>query len=72
MERIKNARWLFIAAMILQTIIFGSGSALTKVAYESVTPLWCMTLRFGLATVLFVIVFGPRMSRQLSGVSIRA
>ncbi len=72
MERIKNARWLFIAAMILQTIIFGSGSALTKVAYESVTPLWCMTLRFGLATVLFVIVFGSRMSRQLRGVSIRA
>lgn len=71
MERIKNARWLFIAAMILQTIIFGSGSALTKVAYDSVTPLWCMALRFGLATALFALIFGPRMMRQLRGVSVR-
>ncbi len=71
MERIKNARWLFIAAMILQTIIFGSGSALTKVAYDSVTPLWCMALRFGLATAIFMLIFGPRMMRQLRGVSVR-
>ena len=53
--------------VVVQTVIFGFGNVITKFAYESVTPLWCMVLRFGLALALFALAFGPRMVRELRG-----
>lgn len=71
MERWKQARWPFVAFVLIEVVIFGSGSAVTKFAYESVTPLWCMTLRFGLASVVFLAFFGRRMAKRLRTVSVR-
>ena len=71
MERWKQARWPFVAFVLIEVIIFGSGSAVTKFAYESITPLWCMTLRFGLASVVFLAFFGRRMAKRLRTVSVR-
>ena len=53
--------------VVVQTVIFGFGNVITKFAYESVTPLWCMVLRFGLALAVFALAFGPRMVRELRG-----
>lgn len=53
--------------VVVQTVIFGFGNVITKFAYESVTPLWCMVLRFGLALAAFALVFGSRMVRELRG-----
>lgn len=53
--------------VVVQTVIFGFGNVITKFAYESVTPLWCMVLRFGLALALFALAFGLRMVRELRG-----
>ena len=53
--------------VVVQTVIFGFGDVITKFAYESVTPLWCMILRFGLALAVFALIFGPRMVRELRG-----
>ena len=53
--------------VVVQTVIFGFGNVIAKFAYESVTPLWCMVLRFGLALALFALAFGPRMVRELRG-----
>lgn len=71
MERWKQARWPFVAFVLIEVIIFGSGSAITKFAYESVAPLWCMTLRFGLASVVFFAFFGRRIVKQLCRVRVR-
>ena len=35
----KQARWPFVAFVLIEVVIFGSGSAVTKFAYESITPL---------------------------------
>lgn len=51
----------------MQTVIFWLGNVVTKFAYESVTPLWCMVLRFGLALAAFALVFGSLMVRELRG-----
>lgn len=67
MSRLMDIRAICIASVVLQTIIFGSGSAITKLAYESISPLWCMALRFGLAALVFAVLFGPRMVRGLKG-----
>lgn len=53
--------------VVAQTVIFGLGNVITKFAFESVTPLWCMVLRFDLALAAFALVFGPRMVRELRG-----
>lgn len=72
MARLKQSRWTFIALVIIETLIFGSGSAITKMAYDSITPFWCLTLRFGLAIGVFALFFGPRMYRSLRNARLRA
>ncbi len=67
MARLMNIRSICIASVVLQTIIFGSGSAITKLAYDSISPLWCLAIRFGLAAAVFAVLFGPRMVRGLKG-----
>ena len=71
MARRSSARWPFVACVVLQTVIFGSGSAITKLAYESITPLWCLVVRFGLAALVFGLFLGPRIVRQLRSVCVR-
>ena len=41
MGRWKEARWPYLAFVLIEVVIFGSGSAVTKFAYESISPLWC-------------------------------
>lgn len=65
LAQVKDARWLFVGSVILQTLIFGFGSAVTKLAYDSVSPLWCMVLRFGFAFLVLVIPFGRHILREL-------
>ena len=68
----RSKRWPYVACVVLQTVIFGSGNAITKMAYESITPMWCLAIRFGLAALVFAIFFGPRIVRQLKGARIGA
>ena len=67
MKMQQGSRSPFVLCVVVQTVIFGLGNVITKFAYESVTPLWCMVLRFGLALAAFALVFGPRMVRELRG-----
>lgn len=69
--QLKDARWLFVGSVVLQTLIFGLGSAITKLAYDSVTPLWCMVLRFGLAFLVFAVPFGKHIFTQLRSARLR-
>ena len=32
--------------VLIEVVIFGSGSAVTKFAYDSITPLWCLAVRW--------------------------
>lgn len=49
----------------MQGLIYGLGNAVTKVAYESITPFWGMVFRFGLAFLVFMIFFGKAILQQL-------
>ena len=65
-------RWAFIVLVVLQTVIFGFGNVLTKIAYSDITPLWCLVLRFSLAFAVFSVLFGRRIMRELRRVRVRA
>lgn len=67
MARLMDIRGICVASVVLQTIIFGSGSAFTKLAYDSISPMWALAVRFGLASAVFAVLFGPRIVRGLKG-----
>ena len=63
LKRIKYASYI-----LLQSVIYGFGNPLTKVAYRSITPFWLLTFRFSLALLIFLIFFGKRIVPQLRAV----
>ena len=71
MSHWKQARWPFVVFVLIEVVIFGSGSAVTKFAYDSITPLWCLAVRFGLATAVFALFFGRRIVARLRNVKVR-
>lgn len=66
----KNKTLIYGSMVALQALIYGMGNAVTKIAYESITPFWSMVLRFGLAFVVFLIFFGKGIFKQLKDVSL--
>ncbi|MPM10551.1 hypothetical protein SDC9_56883 [bioreactor metagenome] len=50
-----NVNFRYIALVLLQTALWGVGNPLIKIAQRSVTPLWCLALRFILASVIFIL-----------------
>ena len=51
--------------ILLQSVVYGFGNPLTKAAYESITPFWCLFFRFSLAFLIFMIFFGKSIIRQI-------
>ena len=47
----------YILFILIQSLIYGFSNPLTKTAYETITPLWLIALRFTISTVLFLPVF---------------
>lgn len=60
-----SKNWTYVWCIVAQTAIFGLGNAVTKLAYDSITPFWCLALRFGLALLVFSLFFGRRIACQL-------
>jgi len=61
----KNTVVSCISMIILQSVIYGIGNPITKIAYESITPFWCLALRFVLAFVLLAMIAGKRAIIEL-------
>ena len=62
-ERIK-----YVSFVLLQSVVYGFGNPLTKIAYESITPFWLLTFRFSIALLIFLIFFGKSIITQLKTV----
>ncbi len=56
---------VYVVFVALEAAIFGFGNVLMKFAYAGITPLWCSTLRFGLAFLVFLLFFGRKSLPQL-------
>ena len=64
-----SGKALYISFILIQSLVYGIGNPLTKVAYHSITPLWLLAARFSLAFLLFALFFGRRLFAQLRKVS---
>lgn len=60
-----NKTWLYGMFILLQSILYGIGNPLSKIAFESISALWCLAVRFTLAFVVFAVLFGGRAVKQL-------
>lgn len=66
----KHMKKMFVALVVLETLIFGSGNVFTVFAYESITPFWSLAIRFALASAVFGLLFGKKIVRELRQVSV--
>ena len=63
-------QWVYMFFILGQSILYGIGNPVTKIAYDSLTVFWCLTFRFTLAALLFLLFFGRKILSQLRGVSV--
>ena len=68
----QGKNMVFAAFVVLQAIFYGADNVVMKVAYGEVSPLWCQTLRFGLAFALFMALFGKQIVKGLRGSRVSA
>lgn len=68
----RNKSWMFVMLVVLQTAIYGAANVVMKVAYADIPPLWCTALRFGIAFVVFMALFGRSIGSQLRCAGLRA
>lgn len=61
----EHSALYYASFIILQGLIFGIGNPIVKFAYESITPIWCLTIRFTIASLIFAIFFGKQTAREL-------
>lgn len=61
----KYGNWIFYLFILGQSLVYGFGNPMTKVAYESITPLWMLAARFTLAFLIMMILFGNRVIKAL-------
>ena len=61
----------YIFLIVIQGLIFGIGNPLIKFAYESISPLWALAIRFTLATLIFLVMFGKTALPELRQTKIK-
>ena len=66
MESAKKYKYMGI--ILLQSVIYGFGNPLTKIAFESITPFWSLAIRFTTAFLVFMLFFGKRIIESLKSV----
>jgi drug/metabolite transporter (DMT)-like permease len=54
--------------ILLQSVIYGFGNPLTKIAFKSITPFWSLSVRFTIAFIVFMLFFGRRIIGSLKSV----
>lgn len=64
-----ESKYKYMGFILLQSVIYGFGNPLTKIAFESITPFWCLSIRFSIAFLVFMLFFGRQIIDSLKGVS---
>lgn len=57
----KKGRIRYELYILIQSVVYGFGNPLTKVAYQSITPLYLLAVRFGLAALVLFVPFHKRI-----------
>ncbi|MBQ1343376.1 MAG: EamA family transporter [Firmicutes bacterium] len=58
----RTARYSLL--LVLQSLLWGVGNPVLKIAMFTMPPLWCLFFRFALACLIFAVVFRRRLKEQ--------
>lgn len=61
----------YISLICIQGLIFGIGNPIVKFAYESITPIWLLTIRFSFAALVFLLFCGKTVIPELKRTKIK-
>jgi len=64
-SKYKDKRIVYILMIVLQCVLWGIGNPITKIAYESITPFWCLVFRFAMAGGILAAIAGKRIIAEL-------
>ena len=67
----KERRYIYYLFILIQSLVYGIGNPLTKVCYESITPMWSLATRFTLAFLIMLALFHRQVFESLKAVSPR-
>ncbi|MFV0362935.1 MAG: DMT family transporter [Suipraeoptans sp.] len=71
MNESNNNQKKYAGLILLQSLVYGFGNPLTKVAYESTTPFILLAIRFTLAFFIFMLFFGKRIITHIKEIKFR-
>ena len=61
----KKSNIIYYFFILGQSLVYGFGNPMTKIAYESITPLWMLATRFSIAFVVMLVLFRKRIGDSL-------
>jgi drug/metabolite transporter (DMT)-like permease len=62
--------WRYAWLILLQSLVYGLGNPLTKLAYDTISPLWMLATRFTLATAVMMLIWGRSIVDDLRTVPV--
>ena len=57
----KGKQSIYVIFILIQSLVYGIGNPITKIAYQSVTPLWLLTIRFTMASAVLLLFCGKHI-----------
>ncbi len=63
----KDKKALYVSFILIQSLVYGIGNPITKIAYQSITPLWLLAVRFTMASAVMLVFFGRRLLSAIKG-----
>lgn len=69
-ENPRSRTLLFSLVALLQSLIWGIGSPVTKLALGYLSPSFCLAVRFTVAVLLYLVFFGRRIAKHIRGIKL--
>lgn len=68
----KNKTIGYEALLLVQCFIWGVGNPIMKIGLDVITPLFCLSARYMIAFVIFMIFFGKRVLKNMTKKDLKA
>lgn len=60
-----KGKFTYYIFVLIQALIFAVGNVITKFAYDSISPFWCLCIRFAIAFLIFILFWGKKIAAEL-------
>lgn len=65
MQIVKNNTLFYGSLLLLECFFWGTGNPVAKIVMSSITPFYCLIVRFAIASMVFAAIFGRSFIAQM-------